>query len=299
MSQPEWKEFVKHEAFAGADLPWPPTNSANAKGMRRAGILCICAWALELHIFQSSHLVVGDNQLSQILDELAVKDPDREAYFRSILLRLQQDRGAEASAKRIDLAVEAVVECAHSLVADANDGRVVFETTLRNIFTEASRVWRHIQILRPKITASVLENTAHAWTLVPLVKGLTSTAAVKKPNQTPNGNSRADGDAGSKVLKKPAGGKVNAGSQDIMIALWPAILITDKEETKVLIEGYAVSEAELKVAREEESKAQESRRAARQNTRMVGPGRRLSASHSTSEKSNGGPSFLSQGVGSG
>lgn len=290
LNQTGWKDFVNHKAFKEADIPWPPTNTPDAKSVRRAGVLCICAWALELHIFQSCHLVDNDNQLSEILDELADENPDSEPHIRSILLRLQQERKTDSPYTRVDLASEAVSTYIRPLMADA-EVQAVFNSSLKNIFMDACKLWREVQKLKPKITASMDESDGEDWALVSLRRPLNT----KKLTQTPNGNSRVDGDATNKSSKKPSAIKVNVVPEDIMIVLWPAFLITENGKTKTLMKGYAVSEPELAAARAE---AHASRRAARQNNRMVNPRRRSSISQSNG-KANDGPPFLSQGGESG
>lgn len=283
-----WKNFIEHDAFKAADIPFPPTNSANAKSTRRAAVLCICTWALELHIFQSSHLVDKSNQLSEILDELADDEPERAAYTRSILLRLQHDRLRDSSYARADIAVEAVSKCTKIMIPDTSK-QATFDASLKNIFMAACKLWREVQGMKPKMAASTYESETEDWELVPLRRQPNG----KKSDQLPNGNVRVNGDTGSKS-KKPNAPKPGAVPDPIMIVLWPAFQITENKHTETFMKGYAVTESELTATRDELSKAQEARRANRLNYRTANPKRRLSVSQSNGQ-TNGGEPFLDQG----
>jgi hypothetical protein len=283
-----WKDFIDHEAFKAADIPFPPTNSPNATSARRAAVLCICTWALELHIFQSSHLVDKSNQLSDILDELADDDPEREAYTRSILLRLQHDRLQDSSYARVDIAVDAVSKCTRTMIPDTSK-QATFDASLKNIFMTACKLWREVQGMKPKMAASTYESDTEDWELVPLRRQPSG----KKSDQVPNGNARVNGDNSSKS-KKPNAPKPGEIPNPIMIVLWPAFQITENKQTKTFMKGYAVTESELTATRDELSKAQEVRRANRLNIRTANPKRRLSVSHSNGQ-TNGGEPFLDQG----
>lgn len=269
-------------------MPFPPTNSANAKSTRRAAVLCICTWALELHIFQSSHLVDESNQLSEMLDHLADDEPERAAYTRSILLRLQHDRLGDSLYARVDIAVEAVCQYTKIMIPDPSK-ETTFNASLKNIFMTACKLWREVQGMKPKMAASTDESDPESWELVPLRRQ----PNVKKSDQLPNGNVRVNGDNGSKS-KKPNAPKPGAAPDPIMIVLWPAFEVTENKHTQIFMKGYAIAESELTATRDEFSKAQEARRQARGNIRAANQKRRLSVSHSNGQ-TNGGEPFLDQG----
>lgn len=254
--------------------------------MRRAAVLWLCAWALDFYIFQTSHLVNDSNGLSEVLDELADEDSERAVYIRSILLRLQQDK-ADSQPPRVNLAIDAVSQYTKDLIADASS-QAVFDSTLKNIFMKACKLWGFVQSMEPKITASTDGTENDEWTLV----------SPKMLDQNSNDHSRVNGDTTNKSLKKSNAPKDGATADAIMIILWPAFVITEDGNTSTIVKGYAISDSDLEAARKEESKAQAQRRLNRLNSRNANPRRRASTSQSI-EQTNGGQPFLSQGEGSG
>ena len=269
--------------------------------MRRAALLSICADTLERHIFQSSHLLDSNDQLSEFLDEVAKREPEREAQIRSLLLPVQHEKlkgEPEFQYARVDLAMVDVITCVRPLLTI--DKLAVFKSALGQIFVDACELWRRVQELKDKITPLMdLDDVAH-WTLVSPKRLPTS----KKPNQATNGNVRTAGDT-SKTAKQPQANKTKIVKEDIEIVLWPAFIISENEESKLFMKGYAILDSELTDARKEQIEAQMQglRRTARQNNRSTR--RRPSVTqvqHTTTVgqvENNGRRAFLSEGGGGG
>jgi hypothetical protein len=316
MAQPEnWTAILEHYTVKNI-VPLSPTNTANAKDMRRAALLTICAVALEEHVLQSSHLLRPDkqptqpdqpkqpnqlNQLSQILDEIEEDEPEREAFIRSVLLPVQAKRltaDPELQYACVELALDAVLECVSPLLTP--EKKTVFEAALGKIFVEACELWRHVQGLENKIVPvmEVHDDDIEDWILVPAK----NESPAKKSSQTPNGIVRNGGEV-PKAAKQPQANKIKVSKEDIEVLLWPAFTISEGEKRILLMKGYAIHTSELAPAKEESIKAQlqGSRRAARQNSRSTRRRSSVSqASKPTVGKANNGGrwAFLSErGVG--
>lgn len=284
-----WTKILQHDSVKDV-IPLPMTNTENGRGMRHAALLSICAVALERYIFQSSHLCDTDNQLSEILDNLADEDPEREAHIRSVLLPIQPV--GEGSYHRVDVAFKAISDCALPLLSTVEHAS--FQSSLRGILVNACELWRRVQELDTKIMPLIEVVDVEDWTLIPL-KHLASS---KKSDPAVNGNKRSPSDA-SKSSKQSPASKAKIVVRDIRIVLWPAFVIIEDGDLLLLAKGNAVLTWETKEAQEEVFQARITgpRRQARQNTR--GAAKRKPSVTRSEKPTSDQRLFLSEGGGTG
>ncbi|KAH8704975.1 hypothetical protein BGW36DRAFT_421555 [Talaromyces proteolyticus] len=90
-NQQAWKK-LRSPGIMSHQIPLPQSNSTAAKQMRYAVFLAILARELVEHIFQPSYIFQSENDIREILGDLAVKDSKKESFCRAILLAIDPER---------------------------------------------------------------------------------------------------------------------------------------------------------------------------------------------------------------
>lgn len=240
-----WKKLRNHELLKRI-VPLPLSNTTAAKGMRVAAILGICAEALSRHILRSSYLLDG-NQLHDFIDSLQDQNWDQGIYLRSVLLRSQPDIQTNNSIKRAEMLVAEVLEFTNQILPD--ERQLKFGDSLLKISRHIADQWMRLQKLEAVVEPEFrLTDDADDWISFPF-------------DQDP---------------KKPVPFKAesNLNMADTNFVVWPAFFMSKEGEVELLQQGFALSEEQMKSAKDEESAlvSWRARQAARNTTRKRNKG---------------------------
>lgn len=251
-----WEQLRNHDILKRI-VPLPLSNTTAAKDMRVAAVLGICAEALSRHIFRSTYLLDG-NQLHELIDFLQDQDWHKGIYLRSVLLRSRPDMQEENSIKRAKTLVAEVLELTKPILSD--EKQLLFGDSLLKICKNIAEQWMRLQGLEAAVEPEFgLNEDADDWTPFPLWHNTTRAA---------NGNDECSLDQDpKKPAPSKADSKLNITHSNFVV--WPAFFISKEGEVELLQQGFALSEEQMKSAKDEESAiaSRRARQAARNTTR--------------------------------
>lgn len=205
--------------------------------MRVAAVLGICAEALSRYILRFNYLLDGD-QLHEFIDSLQDQNWDQGAYVRSVLLRSQPDVQTNNSIKRAEMLVAEVLELTNQILPD--ERQLKFGDSLLKISRHIAEQWMRLQKLEAVVEPDFsLTDDGDEWISFPLDQPVPFKAE-SKLNMT-----------------------------DTNFVVWPAFFIFKEGEVEILQQGFALSEEQMKSAKDEESAlvSRRARQAVRNSTR--------------------------------
>ncbi|KAK1754410.1 hypothetical protein QBC47DRAFT_217642 [Echria macrotheca] len=247
-------------------IPLLDSNTLSAKQMRVAAVLAILAWELAGLCFRPTYVLDEENDLFDVMSDMAKHDPSREVYLRSVLLEILNETGQKRAVQR------RVVHATNEIFAiighpfDQSDQNSLREA-IKVLCTEACEHWGHVQRLRAKIEPE-FEPTADPkpehWAplTIKLVES-TGTATPAASNQK-----LQNGGSGSNPGKRTKqAGPQQAQQQQPQpdsaaelsgIPIWPMFVVTgDPADGDVLTKGYVLRHSYLQTAFDEQ-RAQQS-----------------------------------------
>jgi hypothetical protein len=111
--------------------------------MRLAIILAILAREADREIFQPTYIVPQEAGIRDTLARLAASDKEKESFYRSMLLSMDQD-GQEASLQsRIQVVVRNVSSCLYDMLSE--EQFIALRASVEKIAERAVNVWRPLQ----------------------------------------------------------------------------------------------------------------------------------------------------------
>jgi hypothetical protein len=267
------------------DIPLPLSNSTAAKQMRTAAFLGILIHEIRDHILQPTYLLGGEVNLNRCLDDL-LEDEDfsREAYVRSVFLRLGQwfSKDIDAvTAKQINTVVNNVSACVPHLIPkepnDSKDTKGDFESKLRDFCAQACEHWKYIQTLDGRIDLDFDADEARPLFPTAPEPASGSGSNTKLPRPNGNGNTSSPGPGGKKSKDKDHQAAEAAATLADAIAVWPAFYNNSPDDTETLVKGYVLTASQVAAAKGEE-KAQQPTGLRRDQRRQSRTSRSMSVS---------------------
>ncbi|KAJ5691466.1 hypothetical protein N7488_012201 [Penicillium malachiteum] len=144
-----WNNFKKatnsaiRESTHGQSIPLCASNSDGAKGMRLAVILAILSREIDKTIFQPSYFPSETGHFRASLSKLVKNDPEKEHFYRSVLLSIDRDGQETELESRAKTVVRNVSHYLFGLLSTVQyDG---LKGKLEKIVDNAIKVWRPIQ----------------------------------------------------------------------------------------------------------------------------------------------------------
>lgn len=124
-------------------VPLPQTNSTVAKQMRLAVILAILAREINEQIFQPAYLSSEENDIREVLVDLAMRDHKKESFCRGLLLSIDLEKQANCLEERKKAVVRNVGSCLLDLLSPTQYHEA--RKSLEKIVQRAAEVWKSFQ----------------------------------------------------------------------------------------------------------------------------------------------------------
>ncbi|EFR04885.1 hypothetical protein MGYG_07886 [Nannizzia gypsea CBS 118893] len=138
----KWADTLRHR------IPLPHSNSSAAKDMRLVLTLAILAREIDRQIFQPTYIFPEDNQLREILVDLAATDSEKELFSRRLLLSINPEAQAEAGRSRIQAVVRNTSQCFFKLLSESKYEE--FRRCIEKVAQRAADFWQPIQRAKSK-----------------------------------------------------------------------------------------------------------------------------------------------------
>ncbi|KAF3481434.1 uncharacterized protein GIQ15_04193 [Arthroderma uncinatum] len=138
-----WDDFRKWTDTLRHRVPLPYSNSKAAKDMRLILVLAVLAREIDRQIFQPTYILPEDNQLREILVDLAATDREKELFCRCLLLSVDPEAQAKACRSRIQAVVTNTSPCCFKLLSESKYEE--FRRCIEKIAHRAADVWHPIQ----------------------------------------------------------------------------------------------------------------------------------------------------------
>ncbi|KAH6622665.1 hypothetical protein F5144DRAFT_550320 [Chaetomium tenue] len=262
-----WDNLKRHPAFR-KDIPIPLSDTLVAKQMRMAAFLAFVAHEIRHNIFQPTYLL-PDLGLARILDNLGDNDSDREAHFRSVLVRLADLSPSNTNAviaSHISAVMANVSEHIHNLIPEKS--RPAFDVKFRNLCTEAAEQWKFIQRLDGKIDFDFSPDEAN-----PLYIPTSTTNSEPGPssnNSNSNNNNAKSRPNTNNPNKKSSSSNNNNNNNNTNntntnpptttdpnlltdpLVIWPAFYNQSTDDQETLVPGFLLTAGQVAVAKAEE-----------------------------------------------
>lgn len=129
--------------------------------MRTLLILAILASSLTRHIFTTTYLLEEDDELRQTLLHLAEVDSGKEAFCRSLLLSVSEDKQAYVMRERMSMVVREVLHRVQDLLTPSSIE--TFRPELEAAVETATQTWCTIQKRRSRFEADVGADSEDPW----------------------------------------------------------------------------------------------------------------------------------------
>ncbi len=279
-----WEAIRSHERVKKNHIPTPLSNKTGAREMRVAAVLAILGSALAEHVFQPTYLLKSGMELWEVMAELAIDDPARESYLRSVLLDVFPGNQKTIATQFAGEAADEVFNCVKNLLLTPQN-REAFQSALSTFCKLASEEWIPLQFLQEKIEPNFdtpADADAESWRF-PLQSATNGTKPRQRQNDTSSSSVRGASDRGARAETTQVAGIV-----------WPAFVsIWGQEDPILLRPGYVIVEDDMfKTAKDAEAPLV--------SRRVTTRGRRESQMGTTNRSRSGArKSFLSSGGGSG
>ncbi|KAK3386592.1 hypothetical protein B0H63DRAFT_468045 [Podospora didyma] len=292
-----WESIRQHKRVRN-EIPMPLSNTPSAKHMRMSAFLAILSDELCSKVFRPTYLLEHDEELSELLSELAEKDALRGSYLRSVLLHTESKYQSTMANDRFKNTVQIVFAHFEPLLSSSTQ-KDSFRSALDKLCKTACDYWQHIQKVNDKVEWTFdLHSPECDW------KPFISKASAEPgPKQQPNsnGNSSGSGPSSGKKSQAPSKSLPDLTSDLVDIVVWPGFYAVDSSGTEDgLTPGYALWDSQVLSAKAEEKAQLTSgpHRAARQSSRRSRT-MSISASNGSEGNSNSNGGFLSSRVGGG
>jgi hypothetical protein len=223
------------------NLALPATNTTSARQMRTVALVACLGLSLSHHIFTPLYVPYDGMQIFWcLLIKLAARDHSKEAYLRSVLLRMfSPDQSENIDGLTEDVGKE-IGNVFLPLVVP--EKRSAFVTAIRELSELALEEWLAIQKLEDKVvpvTRSQDRPPSH-WKFVNMNSGA-------KPSQS-NGNTPGPS---TRPSSRPD------PEIDITVCdVWPNFVVIRKDGEDLVRQGYMLSRSQMLPARQEKAKQQ-------------------------------------------
>jgi hypothetical protein len=222
--------------------------------MRIAACLFILGSALTDHIFVPVYLLgQGDEEIAELLSDLALQDPRKETYLRRLLLDVGRDKQNTNVKINVREVSDSLCGSIGKLLGSDKIERLRNET--EDLARQAAEAWMSVQTLKPKLDPTMHSKpyTPDRWSKVPLAfqrvveqqPSKVPKAKQPKTGATKSGDSALNGTPGEHTP-----GQVD--QKDILGPVWPGFVITANGEQNAFHPGYILTKEQAAVAREEE-----------------------------------------------
>lgn len=120
-----------------------PSNSPAAKRMRLAVFLAALSREINKHIFQPTYIFPQDDQLRNVLNQLAETDHEKESFCRSLLVSINH----EAQMKELQSRIQFIAATVTSYLSDflPENRFLELRVSVENVLKRAADVWSPIQ----------------------------------------------------------------------------------------------------------------------------------------------------------
>ena len=242
-----WEKLSAHEVVS-TRIPLAATNSAIAKLMRHAAILCVCSDALIDHIFRPTYTLEDTHELSEILDPMAAREGNKVNFVRSVLLNLNNKNQSEIRNNAIEGAVEAVFDVVHLLLGNLEQA-INYKKELDMCFRQLCEHWVTVQTADAVVFSSSKVSVQQNWNLFVNKMG--------NPDKKGEANRQAANGNKAKAEKQGGGGKGNNDksrpeADTAALAIWPGFMITRTNSSmELLLKGVALGDSKLREGKDE------------------------------------------------
>ncbi|OAA36487.1 hypothetical protein NOR_07566 [Metarhizium rileyi] len=225
----------------GYNMPFPPSNTSIAKGMRVVAGLMTYAKALTTHVFRPTY-ITQNHELDGVLSLAAVENSQQAACVRAVLLKALPER----QKKNQDEGVNQVVKEVSDAVGHWVQEREVFEAELKEVCERAAEAWSKIQVIEERIWPDSHFEVPEEWQVLPL--------AASTPEADPAEQETQDEDGDNSNTR-------TLSNIDVARVVWPTFLAADPQgpdetgppDLELVCPGYVLTQKQLKLAEEESS----------------------------------------------
>lgn len=202
--------------------------------MRVASVLRILALSALEHIFQPVYLTELGTEVSNFIEHLYQSNPEYAHWIRSILLNIEPETQAENAQKRVEIVMEEIAECVDFLLQPAGTVKE-FHAALEEWCEECTQTWRDLQRLT---YAFQYHFEPHPQDVDPK-----EWAPLPESNVPPReGVEETNGNTKNPDMAPPI----------IAAQIWPMLWVVRKSgKSEMVMRGYALTDAQVKAARDE------------------------------------------------
>lgn len=233
-------EELLNRTFGERKFPVPLHNSTAAKQMRFVAMLSILGCSLAKHVFKPVYHLELNNELSEMLARLALDDPERERFVRSVLLAVMRDQQVQNGRVRAAAVVDSLMKYADMLLPAARRG--AFKADLQGFCNQIVERWIEYQRFRERIKV-ILENQfeveSDSWQRIRLPGADSDAASPSSLRRQLNSTSIN----GASTNGSSVNGSVNGSAGDATVANGSrrrASTVFDLEELTIVWPGFTM-----------------------------------------------------------
>lgn len=152
-----WKKFG--DSLVLNHLPLPRSNSLAAKHMRIAALLAILTRCIDQHIFQPTYILEEDDEIRQLLVNLATTNSQKESICRALLLSIDPEKQAKNALKRRVQATREIAWYIQDVLSPVK--YETFMSRLDQVVQEALEIWQIAQCATDKFEPLFVLNDIH------------------------------------------------------------------------------------------------------------------------------------------
>lgn len=200
-------------------VPLPPTNSLPARRMRLFATLAILTNSIRSHLFCSTYLLNPVEDLDRLLLEVADVNQDREALLRRLLNATSATVEEQLVGDRMGIITHEVTSSVEPLLSAEQSQKM--KVDLANVLNTASDLWRSLQKRRSCFTVEPRSPSTSSSTWKSLVW-----------NED----------------KKTYGEENTTAPQDVVLTLFPRIIMLTREAEEEIFPGVVLLKPETMAA---------------------------------------------------
>lgn len=272
--------------------------------MRVAAVLTILAAEFDTFFFRPTPIIDSrSGEFSHFLSDLALREPEREAYVRSaVLAALTEDQYDTSKKKRVENATERL----HKLFSPLYVKDEGLESAIHKLCERIYTGWQQVQRLKMKVETHFHFHVDESEYWLPLSFDKASLAAPVSRGNTKQQQQNGTVPAGKTRTKNPSDA-VDTAADLSGIVIWPSFVNVSgpMEDDPPLAKGYVLRESQLQAARDEEKALRISggrrdmRASVRRRTMSVSGSAEVVTPDGNHPALPGSPPFLSAGRGGG
>lgn len=191
-------------------------------------LLATLAMSLNRYIFSTCCLFVDDSDLRQRLLDLAFTNPEKEAFYRSVLLSINQGEDSTVIQGKKTFVIAEVVSSIRDLVS--RDRLDAFQHDLNDIIDRTTQSWQHVQTKKPRYDATTDIRDGTHWQKY-------CDVSVGSPDSQTSRH-RIDDD----VTDEP------------ILCVFPRVFVVGEEDNLLVFPGVIMTESQTTIAQEEMKK---------------------------------------------